>query len=137
MRSLTVILLALLTVVLLTGMGDLGGVPAGTIPKTEENIKAQIVDRSGVMTEVQGFSMDGQVFLDGRRGDGQMSVFFRDLQEISFGKVRGEEVPVELLLKTGSRLQLDVRKRILFYGDTGFGAYRIPARDVSRIVFVY
>lgn len=136
MRCFKMTVPVLLVAVLLMGMGDLGGVPAGTIPKTEENIKAQIVDRSGVSTEVSGFSMDGQVFLDGRRGDGQMSVFFRDLREINFGIVSGEEVPVDLLLKSGSRFQLHVRKRTLFYGDTGHGAYRIPARDISRIVFV-
>jgi hypothetical protein len=130
------IVLALLAAAMLTGMGDLGGIPAGTVPKTDENIKAQIVDRSGVSTELSSFSMDGQIFLDGRRGDGQMNIFFRELREIGFGKVSGEEVPVDLLLKSGSRLQLNVRKRTLFYGDTGYGAYRIPARDVSRIVFV-
>ncbi len=136
MRRLLLIVLALLAAVMLTGMGDLGGVPAGTVPKMEEDIKAQIVDRSGVSTELRNFSMDGQTFLDGRRGDGQMNIFFRELREISFGKVSGEEVPVDLLLKSGSRLQLKVRKRSIFYGDTGYGAYRIPARDVSRIVFV-
>jgi len=136
MRKLPIIVLALLTSAVLMGMGDLGGVPAGTIPKTDENIKAQIIDLSGVSTEVSGFSLDGQIFLDGRRGDGRMSVFFRELRAIEFGKVSGEEVPVDLLLKSGSRLQLNVRMRTLFYGDTGYGAYRIPARDVSRIVFV-
>jgi len=136
MRRVLMIVLALLAVAVLTGMGDLGGIPAGTVPKTDENIKAQIVDRSGVSTELSNFSMDGQIFLDGRRGDGQMNIFFRELREISFGKVSGEEVPVDLLLKSGSRLQLNVRKRTLFYGDTGYGAYRIPARDVSRIVFI-
>lgn len=136
MRKLSIIVLALLTAAVLTGMGDLGGVPAGTIPKTDENIKARIIDRSGVSTEVSGFSMDGQTFLDGRRGDGRMSIFFRELQAIDFGKVSGEEVPVDLLLKSGSRLQLNVRMRTLFYGDMGYGAYRIPARDVGRIVFV-
>lgn len=136
MRRLLLFVLALLAAVMLTGMGDLGGAPAGTVPKMEEDIKAQIVDSSGVSTELRNFSMDGQTFLDGRRGDGQMNIFFRELREISFGKVSGEEVPVDLLLKSGSRLQLKVRKRSIFYGDTGYGAYRIPARDVSRIVFV-
>ena len=136
MRRVLMIVLALLAGAVLTGMGDLGGIPAGTVPKTDENIKAQIVDRSGVSTELSNFSMDGQIFLDGRRGDGQMNIFFRELREMSFGKVSGEEVPVDLLLKSGSRLQLNVRKRTLFYGDTGYGAYRIPARDVSRIVFI-
>lgn len=135
MRGVLTTVLVLLTAAMLTGMGNLGGAPEGTVPKTEENIKAQIVDRSGVSTELSRFSMDGEVFLDGRRGEGHMSVFFRDLKEIGFGPVSGEDVPADLLLKSGSRLQLKVKKGAVFYGDTGSGAYRISAGDVSRIVF--
>ena len=120
---------------MLTGMGGLGGTPEGTVPKTEENIKAQLVDRSGVSTELTMFSMDGKVFLEGRRGEGQMSVFFRDLKEVSFGPVSGDMAPADLLLKSGSRVQLKVNKGAVFHGDTGTGAYRISAQDVSRIVF--
>lgn len=135
MRGVLTTVLLLLAAAMLTGMGGLGGTPEGTVPKTEENIKAQIVDRSGVSTELSRFSMDGEVFLDGRRGEGHMSVFFRDLKEVSFGPVSGEDVPADLLLKSGSRLLLKVRKSAVFYGDTGSGAYRISAADVSRIVF--
>lgn len=135
MRGVLTAVLVLLVATMLTGMGGLGGAPAGTVPKTEENIKAKIVDRSGVSTELGWFSMDGKVFLEGKRGEGQMSVFFRELKEVSFGPVSGEDVPADLLLKSGSSLQIKVRKRAVFYGDTGSGAYWIPARDVSRIVF--
>jgi hypothetical protein len=65
-----------------------------------------------------------------------MDIFFRDLREVAFGQVSGDEVPVELLLKSGSRLQLKMRKRAVFYGNTGYGAYRITARDVNRIIVV-
>jgi len=136
MRSTLITVLVLPAAALLLGMGSLGGVPEGTVPKTDENIKVQISDRSGVTTELNEFSMDGNVFLEGRLGDGKMNVFFRDLQEVAFGQVGGEEVPAELLLKSGSRMQLEVRKRAVFYGSTGYGAYRITARDVSRIVIV-
>jgi hypothetical protein len=136
MRSLLKLILAFSSVPLLMGMGGLGGVPEGTVPKTDENIKVRISDRSGVTTDLNEFSMDGNVFLEGRRGDGKMNVFFRDLQEVAFGQVSGDEVPAELLLKSGSRIQLEVRKRVVFYGSTGYGAYRITARDVSRIVIV-
>ena len=64
-----------------------------------------------------------------------MSVFFRDLNEISFGPVSGNDTVAELLLKSGSRLQLKVNKSAVFYGDSGYGAYRISAGDVNRIVF--
>ena len=135
MRGILTVVLTLLTAVVLTGMGNLGGTPEGMVPKTEENIKAQLIDRSGMTTELSRFSMDGEVFLEGRRGEGQMSVFFRDLKEVSFGSVSGDMVPVDMLLKSGSRLQLKVRKSVVFHGSTGTGAYRISAHDVSRIVF--
>jgi hypothetical protein len=135
MRRGVTALLALLTAAMLTGMGNLGGAPEGTVPNTEENIKAQLVDRSGVSNKLTRFSMDGNVFLAGRRGEGLMSVFFRDLQEVSFGTVSGDMVPADLQLKSGSRLQLKVNKSAVFYGDTGTGAYRISAHDVGRIVF--
>ena len=135
MRGALTVVLVLLAVTMLMGMGNLGGTPEGTVPKTEENIKAQIVDRSGVSTELSGFSMSGKVFLEGRRGDGQMSVFFRDMKEISFGPVSGNDAPAELLLKSGNRLQLKVNKSAVFYGDSGYGAFRISAGDVNRIVF--
>lgn len=135
MRSALTVVLVLLTATMLMGMGSLGGAPEGTVPKTEENIKAQIIDRSGVSTELSQFSMGGNVFFEGQRGEGRMSVFFRDLKEVSFGPVSGNEAPADLLLKSGSRLQLKVNKSAVFYGDTGYGAYRISASDVSRIIF--
>jgi hypothetical protein len=136
MRGALTVILVLLAAALLLGMGSVGGPAEGTIPKTKENIKAQIIDRSGVSTDLTRFSISGEVFLEGRRGDGTMSVFFRDLKEISFGPVSGNDVPADLLLTSGSHLRLNVHKSALFYGDTGFGAYRIAAGEVSRIVFL-
>ncbi len=135
MRGLLTAVLLLLGTLMLTGMGSLGGAPEGTVPKTDENIKAQLVDRSGVTSELTTFSMDGNVFLDGKRGEGNMSVKFHDLKEITFGPVSGDLVPADLFLKAGGKLQLRVSKSAVFYGDMGTGAFRIPAHNVSRIVF--
>ncbi len=135
MRSALTTVLVLLTAIVLTGMGNMGGTPEGTVPLPVENIKAQIVDRSGVSTDVSRFSRDGKIFLEGLRGEGQMSIFFRDLKEVSFGAVSGNDVAVDLVLKSGSHLQLKMRKNATFYGDTTYGAFRIAAGDVSRIVF--
>ena len=134
MRSLMAALV-LFTATLLMGMGNMGGTPEGTVPKTDENISVQLIDRSGVSTELTRFSLNGNVFIEGRRGDGMMSVHFHDLQEVSFGPVSNNDVPADLLLRAGSRLQLRVNKNTPFYGDTGHGAYWIPAGSVSRIVF--
>jgi hypothetical protein len=127
--------LTLLTAALLMGMGSIGGTQDGTIPKTKENVRVQLVDRSGVSNELTRFSMDGNVFLNGRRGEGQVSVMFRDLQEVSFGPVSGSTMPADLLLNSGKRLQLKVEKNAIFYGEMGSGTYHISAGDVSRIMF--
>lgn len=135
MRKLLTTALVLLTAALLMGMGSLGGPSEGTIPKPKENIGAQLVDRSGISTDLSRFSMDGNIFVRGRRGEGEMNVFFRDLKEVSFGAVSGSDVPADLLLTSGRRVQLKVDKKAVFYGDTGVGNYNITAGDVSRIVF--
>ena len=135
MRGALTVILVLLAATMLMGMGNLGGTPEGTIPKTKENFKVLIVDRSGVSTDLSRFSMAGEVFVEGRRGDGLMSVLFRDLKEIIFGPVSGNDAPADLLLKSGSHVNLKVNKNALFYGDSGYGAYRISAGDINRIVF--
>ena len=135
MKYLLTVVLVLLGAVLLTGMGNLGGTPEGTVNKTGENIKVQVVDRKGVSTELAWFSMDGKEFIEGRRGEGKMNVVLHQLKEISFGPVKGEEVIAELLYKTGSRHQLQLNKSDKFSGDTGFGVYWITAADISRVIF--
>lgn len=133
MRNLMTAALVLVTTAVLMGMGSLGGAPEGEVPKTDENIKVQLTDRSGMKLELSRFSMNGKVFLEGKRGAGDMSVFFHDLKEIDLGPVSGDTVPANLLLKSGHRLQLNIRKSAVFHGDTGEGAYQISAPDVSRI----
>jgi hypothetical protein len=127
--------LLLAAAVPLLGMGGLGGRPQGTAPKPEENIRALIVDRAGVRTEVRQFSLEGNVFLDGRRGDGQMTVFFKNLRGITFGRVEGEVVSAELHYNNGETLRLNVRKRRVFYGDTRYGTFQIRAGNIRKIEF--
>ncbi|QXE92403.1 hypothetical protein [Geomonas subterranea] len=133
MRKLMTAALVLLTAAVLMGMGNLGGAPEGEVPKTDENIKVQLTDRSGMKVELTRFSMNGKVFVEGKRGAGEMSVFFHDLKEISFGLVSGDMVPADLLLKSGRRLQLNLRRSAVFHGDTGDGAYQISAPEISGI----
>lgn len=134
MRNIMTAALVLLTATMLMGMGSLGGAPEGEVPKTDENLKVQLTDRSGVRIELTKFSMNGKVFLEGKRGAGELSVFFRNLKEIGFGPVSGDTVPADLQLKSGRRVQLAIPTNAVFYGDTGDGAYQISARDISRIL---
>ncbi len=135
MRNVIVTFMLLLLATVLTGMGMTGGGPGGTVPDVKEEIHARLVDRTGTSIELDRFSVDGEVFIEGERGSGTMSVFFNRLKAIRFGEISGEKVLTTVELKDGSSIDLKVSKRAVFYGDTGFGAYSIRAREVKEIRF--
>jgi hypothetical protein len=127
--------LILVVAVICLGMGELGGEPAGKVPETDVQITAKVIDRAGVETLLSQFSMDAKTYLDTHRGSGQLTIPFKELARVTFGKVNGDQVPVQVTLKSGQTQDLTVNKRAVFYGSTGFGAFVIRARDVARIEF--
>ena len=136
MRGIVTIVLLVTIGVVLSGMGNMGGTPEGTVPNAPENFKVQLIDRAGVTTELSRFSMEGKVFFEGELGEGTMSVSFLDIKEISFGAAGGNLVTADLLLDSGRRIQLKLHNVTMFYGVTGDGAYKISVRNISRIVFL-
>ena len=133
MRVLLLVLFSLFSFVLLTGMGNLGGPPEGGIPHPKEDIQARLVDRSGTATELSKFSMDGNTYLEGKRGEGSLAISLGNIRGIEFGQMNGEQVAAKVQLKTGKSVNMQVKSQATFYGDTGYGAFRINARDVARI----
>jgi hypothetical protein len=135
MKRLAVLGLVLFGALFCMGMGELGGQPEGTVPETDVRIAAKVIDRTGTETSLNQFSMDGKTYLDALRGSGQLTIPFQQLATLTCGKVSGDEMAVQVKLKSGSTMDLSIRKRALFYGSTGYGAFVIKARDVARIEF--
>ena len=135
MKRLAVLALVLLGALFCMGMSELGGHPEGTVPETDVRISAKVVDHSGMETSLNQFSMDGKTYLDALRGSGQLTIPFQQLATLTCGKASGDDLAVQVKLKSGSTLDLTIRKRALFYGSTGYGAFVIKARDVARIEF--
>jgi len=135
MKRLSLLALLLVAALFCMGMGELGAQPEGTVPETDVRIEAKIVDRSGVETSLNQFSMDGKTYLDALRGSGQLTIPFQQLATLTCGKVAGDEMAVQVKLKSGSVMDLAIRKRAVFYGSTGYGAFVIKARDVAKIDF--
>ncbi|MDT8423325.1 MAG: hypothetical protein RQ724_06090 [Desulfuromonadales bacterium] len=128
-------MILLFSVVVLLGMGGMGGVPEGTIPEVEENYSAQIVDREGVVTAVENFSIDGNLYLVGMRGQGQVTVPLRDLKKLQFENVDAVNVQVRCVLRDDTSIEINVRRRSVFYGKGDFGVFQIYARHIKQIVF--
>jgi len=135
LRRIPLFFLLLASLFVLTGMGGGTGAPAGSIPEVDEDIAARLTDRSGFTVELSNFSMEGNLFLSGMQGRGDVTIFFKEIAKISFNNPVGEEIPADIVLKDGKKLRLEVRKRALFYGNTGYGAYQVKARELSNIEF--
>jgi hypothetical protein len=130
-----ILLVTAAVALLCMGMGGLGGQPEGSVPETDINIQAQVKDRVGATTSLSQFSMDGQTFLSALRGRGKLSIPFQQIDVINFGEVKGDQVMVDVRLKSGEALALTIRSRAQFYGSTGFGAFQVTSRDVASLDF--
>ncbi|MGW8311603.1 MAG: hypothetical protein ACWGOL_00065 [Desulfuromonadales bacterium] len=135
MRRGWIYLLLLLVALISMGMGGLGGNPEGTVPKTDVNIQAELKDHGGTVTSLSQFSMDGKTFLEAWKGQGRLTIPFLQIETVSFGETKGDEVKIVARLKSGDVVPLTIRSGAQFYGSTGFGAFRIRSRDVASIVF--
>ena len=129
------LVLVLIIAIFCTGMGGLGGQPEGTIPETDVNIQVEVKDRDGVTTSLEKFSMAGKISLDAWRGQGKLTIPFKNIDTITFGDNKGAAVMVDVKLKTGETMTLQVRSRAQFYGSTGFGAFQIKSKDLALIDF--
>jgi hypothetical protein len=79
--------------------------------------------------------MNGKTYLDAWRGQGKLTIPFQHIDTISFGELKGDEVTIDVKLKSGTVMTLTIRSRSQFYGSTGFGAFQIKSRDVDSIDF--
>lgn len=137
MRPVKTILLLLVAVLFLTGMGNIGGAPVGTVPKVDEEIKAKVTDVSGVVTTLEHFSLDGQTMIEGERGNGSVTIQLHDIDSLTLQPAEvKDKISATIKLKDGQEVQLQLRKRLIFNGSTGYGAFVIRADDVKLIQFL-
>lgn len=134
MHPMKSLLILLVTAIFLTGMGNLGGAPVGTVPKVEEEIKAKVTDQSGVVTTLEHFSLDGQTVIEGDRGNATVTIQLRDIDTLTIRPAEvKDKIGAIIKLKDGQEVQLQLRKRLFFNGSTGYGAFVIRAVDVNLI----
>jgi hypothetical protein len=129
----------LISAFFLLGMGELGGGPApiDKIPTPEKNFAAAVVDREGVQTTLQFFSLEGKIFLAGKHGSASIAVPFEKIAEIQFSGPEGSEIQVRVLLRDQKSVPVKIDKRSKFFGKTDFGTYQIEAKDLKTIRLLF
>jgi len=74
-----------MTIPLLLGMGSLQGSASGReIPIPAKNYRATFVDQMDVITECTHISIEGSTFLEGKRGEGNYTISFDNIDQVLF-----------------------------------------------------
>jgi hypothetical protein len=134
MRLFKSFLLLLIAATFLTGMGNLNSAPVGTVPKAEEEIKARVTDQHDIVTNLEQFSQDGQTVMEGARGNANVAIQLHDIETLTMSPAEAkDEISAIIKLKDGQEVQLQLRRRLIFNGSTGYGAFVIRADNVKQI----
>lgn len=127
-------LLILLSLVLIA-MGSMPGESSpDRIPVTEKNYRAVFTDNENVTTECRNVSIDGNTYIEGKRGSGSQAIAFDHIKQIVF-HVNGEKMTAKLELVDGTALELYVKKSSKAFGMTRHGTFQITIIDLARITF--
>jgi hypothetical protein len=125
---------ALFSWLLLTGMGELTGEPDNSIPTPDKNFDATFIDNQDVTVKCTQVSMDGEIFVWGKKGKGTVTISFEKIKAIEF--IGGDKfVTAEVELTDGKKVKIAVDNDKEFFGNLEFGTFQIEARDLKKIIF--
>jgi hypothetical protein len=125
----------LASVPLLVAMGSIQG-PASPdkIPVTAKKFSATFVDQMDVVAECREVSIEGNTFLEGKRGEGNYTVSFDNIDNVSF-RMKGDQLIGIVKLRDGSTSELVVVKSQKAYGRTQHGTFQIKLADLKKLSF--
>jgi hypothetical protein len=133
-KRIGLIFISIIAITFLTGMGSLQG-PAtpGTIPKPAKNYSVLFVDQMDNATECNEASIEGTTFLEGKRGEGTLTVSFDNIDQISF-RLNAERLTGLVKHRDGETSEITLDKSRKAYGRTKYGTFQIRLSDLKKMV---
>jgi len=130
-------LFLILSVPLLLAMGMMGKPPPlEKAPETKEKWNARVVDSGGVETEISSVSYDGELYVPVYRGMAIVTLPFREIAKIEFGKKQGSRREAKIFFHDQDPEAFTVDDKILFVGELPVGTFQIQVRDMEGIEFI-
>ena len=130
------LLLAVLIVVapFLLGMGSLQG-PASPekIPVPVKKYTATVLDQMDVVAQCSDVSIEGETFLEGKRGEGNYTISFDNIAQVLFRLQEGKLIGI-VMLRGGESSELTLTKNQKLYGRTRYGTFQITLSDLKKLV---
>jgi hypothetical protein len=133
MTELKRVLPILLLAPILMAMGGFTELPADKVPATKRDYSVVYVDQMDVITECKQASIEGNTFIEGKRGEGSMAIDFEKIKSVAF-RIKGNDLIALIKLRDGSETVLVVAKDKKAYGRTKFGAFQIRLADLKTMI---
>jgi hypothetical protein len=118
---------------ILTAMSALQSQSPEKIPVPEKKYIATFVDQIDMITDCRNISIDGETFLEGKRGNGTNTIPFEIITEVSFIR-EGEKLNGVVKLRDGNVVELSLNKNQRAYGHTKYGTYQIKLADLKKMI---
>lgn len=118
---------------LLTAMSALQGQNPEKIPTPAKKFAATFIDQTDIITDCREISIDGETFLEGKRGNGTNTIPFENINEVSF-LLEGEKLKGMVKLRDGNTFELTLNKNQRAYGKTKYGTFHIKLADLKKVI---
>ncbi len=105
------------------------------IPEPSADYRVRMTDQEGARVELTMFAVDGQVFMLGSVGQGQVAVPFEGIKTVELAN-RGGQLKAKITLKQGEPVELTVKGALKATGKTTYGNFRIPLSEVRGVEFL-
>lgn len=133
-RGIAVIILA--AIPFLAGMGSMQGPSASEkIPVPVKQYHATFIDQMDILTECRDASIEGAVYLEGKRGEGIYTISFDNIEQVSF-RVQAERLTGTVKLRSGGSTELILNKTHKAYGRTKYGTFQIKLLDLKMMTIL-
>lgn len=128
-----ILMLILTTIPILAGMGAMQGPTSPEkIPVPAKLYQATFVDQMGVVTECTEISIEGAIYLEGKRGEGNYTIAFDNIEQVAF-RVSAERLIGMVKLHAGPTTDLVLDKKQKAYGRTRHGTFQIKLIDLKTM----
>ncbi len=130
MRPLMVVFFA---VPFILGMGAFGEGPANKVPVPDKKYTTTFIDQMDVVTECSGVSIEGNTYLEGKKGEGVYTIPFDRIRNIVF-RMKGGELRGIVKLTDGDDIDLVLKKEQKAYGRTQYGTFQIKLANLKKMI---
>ncbi|MCB2189692.1 MAG: hypothetical protein KQJ78_25030 [Deltaproteobacteria bacterium] len=116
------------------GMGVNTGVGPTHIPVPPENFRVELRDIGGSQVTLDHFAIDSQTFVLGRLGEGELAVPFAKVKGLALADP-GQGLQARVTLRDGQEVILALPGSPKATGQTSYGNFAIPLKEISSIQF--